>query len=203
MRASLLILVMSIGCSSVASEAGGPTQLDASVAVGGDAATTDASAGPAHHPLLKAGLHPDASDALRALGITTDRISQTIGNAPASAGTHGVDGTADGLPFSAATDLRTGGMTETAIAYELEALGTAGFAAWYRQTGRDGWSGVTHIHVVWVSVGIKHSLRDQAHDYCNWKNGLVSHAIYTFHHFSQAAIDEVRARFLAHNPAVN
>ena len=174
---------------------------DATVA--GDAAVTDDAAPPPHQPLLKEGLHPDASDALRALGITADRISQTIGNAPASAGTHAVDGTVDGVAFSAATDLRTGGLTETEIADELEALGTAGFAAWYRHTGHDGWSGVTHIHAVWVNVGIKRSLRDQAHDYCNWKNGLASHAIYQFHHFSQAAVDEVRARFLANNPAAN
>ena len=196
-----------LGCNSASSESDAP-EVDAGdpvadAAMANDAAVPGDATGPAHQALLKAGLHPDASDALRAIGITADQISQTIGDAPASAGTHAVDGIVDGHPFSAATDLRTGGLTDAEIVDELEALGTAGFAAWYRQTGHDGWSGVTHIHAVWVNVGIKRSLRDQAHDYCNWKNGLVSHAIYQFHHFSQAAVDEVRARFLAHNPVEN
>src|SRR5262245_648139 len=39
-------------------------------------------------PLLLSGLHPDASDALRCVGVTASRISQTIGSAPASAGYH-------------------------------------------------------------------------------------------------------------------
>ena len=62
---------------------------------------------------------------------------------------------------------------------------------------------MTHIHAVWVDVPIKLSLRGQAHDYCNWKNGLVSHAPYLFFHFSQDAVDLVRARFLANNPVAD
>ena len=133
MRSILLLLLLTAACGTdtVATsdgpglDAGG--EPDASKPTAGDPAGTPDNAG--HQPLLKAGLHPDASDALRRLGITADRISQTIGNAPASAGTHGVDGVANGHPFSAATDLRTGGMTEAAIRQELDGLGRAGFAA--------------------------------------------------------------------------
>src|ERR1044071_8110827 len=41
--------------------------------------------------ILKFGLHPRASDALRSIGVSASRIMQTIGNAPASAGTHAQD----------------------------------------------------------------------------------------------------------------
>jgi hypothetical protein len=168
--------------------------------VGGAEGETPPGPSDEPQPLLKAGLHPDASDALRAIGITADGISQTLGSAPASAGTHAADGEIDGVAFSAAVDLRTGGLTTAQIHARLEQLGLAGFAAWYRSPGSDGWSGAAHIHAIWVNVPIKRSLRDQVHDYCNWRNGLVSHSIYTFHRFSQAAIDVVRARFLANNP---
>ncbi len=204
MRSFLLVCLLTAACAADPDAADGTAVVDAGGAP--DAAATAPEATPetaGHQPLLKAGLHPDASDALRGLGITADRISQTIGNAPASAGTHGVDGVANGQPFSAATDLRTGGMSQAAIRQELDDLGRAGFAAWYRRTGHDGWRGVTHIHAVWVNTAIKRSLRAQAHDYCNWKNGLVSHAPYLFFHFSQAAVDLVRARFLAHNPVAD
>lgn len=57
----------------------------------------------------------------------------------------------------AVADLGNGGMTDTATGDHLEALGTTGFASWYRQMadGHDGWSGVTHVYAVWVHVGIK------------------------------------------------
>ncbi len=44
--------------------------------------------------LIKSGLYPDASDALKKLEISAGEIAQTIGNAPASAGTHLADGSA-------------------------------------------------------------------------------------------------------------
>ena len=59
----------------------------------------------AYQPLLKYGLHPRASDALRACGVASWRLTQTIGNAAASAGTHAKDGSVNGNPYSAATDI--------------------------------------------------------------------------------------------------
>jgi len=54
--------------------------------------------------VLKYGLHPRASEALRSIGITASQIMQTIGNVAASAGTHAQDGTFEGHPYSAAPD---------------------------------------------------------------------------------------------------
>ncbi|MDF2697806.1 MAG: hypothetical protein K0S65_6189, partial [Labilithrix sp.] len=155
----------------------------------------------AHQPLLKAGLHPDASDELRALGFTTSQITQTIGNAPASAGTHAQDGTADGKPYAAATDLSVTGMSETKIKQVLGGLGAAGFAAWYRKPGADGWNGAPHIHAVWTGCKMKLSLRNQVRSWLDGRNGLVSNTTYNFYTWSTSAKDGVRAKFLMFNPA--
>jgi hypothetical protein len=56
--------------------------------------------------LLTYGLAPDASDHLRCSGLDAGDISQTIGDAAASAGTHAQDGTIGGKAYCAATDLR-------------------------------------------------------------------------------------------------
>ena len=90
--------------------------------------------------LLKWGLHPRASDAFRAAGVSAGRIMQTIGHASASAGTHATDGYVNGQPYSAATDISVSGLSQTQIRNLLEKLAKVGFAAWYRQSGHDGWS---------------------------------------------------------------
>ncbi|HEX6837238.1 MAG TPA: hypothetical protein VF334_11730, partial [Polyangia bacterium] len=73
------------------------------VAAGSDATPTperlETSTPPVATPdaaLLKWGLHPRASDALRSIGVSAARIMQTIGNAAASAGTHAQDGVVNG-----------------------------------------------------------------------------------------------------------
>ena len=71
---------------------------------------TDPSAPTAYLALLKWGIHPRASDAFRAAGVSSWRIMQTIGNAPASAGTHARDGYVNGQPYSAATDISVSGL---------------------------------------------------------------------------------------------
>lgn len=158
---------------------------------------------PPKAPYLLYGLHPDASDALRSLGIAADGISQTIGNAAASAGTHAQDGVASGRPYSAATDIRVRGMTETQIRTLLGALAHVGFAGWYRKPGFDGWpaSEAPHIHAVWVGAPMKRILRDQVRDWAVGKNGLVSHTTYKFYTWPQCARDVIVKRFHEHNPA--
>src|SRR5579859_6591816 len=105
--------------------------------------TTDAPATTARFEaaaaLLKFGLHPRASDALRSIGITASRIMQTIGNAPASAGTHAQDGVVDGHPYCAATDISVSGLSNAQIQNLLARLAKVGFAAWFRWPGHDGW----------------------------------------------------------------
>lgn len=132
--------------------------------------------------LLKWGLHPEASDRLRCIGITADQISQTIGSAAASAGYHAQDGTASGQPYTAAIDIRTAGRTESQIRSLLSSLGAYGFAAWYRKPGSDGWpaSEAPHIHAVYAGCAMKSALDGQVSDYRNGLNGLASHTRYTF-----------------------
>jgi len=149
----------------------------------------------AHAALLKWGLHPRASDALRAAGVSSWRIMQTIGNAAASAGTHARDGYVNGQPYSAATDISVSGLSSSQIANLLEKLGKVGFAAWYRHSGYDGWYGVNHIHAVYANCLMKTSLRSQVRSWLAGRNGLVSNTIYRFHTWSAAARAVVKAKF--------
>jgi hypothetical protein len=151
----------------------------------------------AHAALLKFGLHPRASDALRAAGVTASRIIQTIGNAPASAGTHAQDGTVNGHPYCAATDISVKGLSDTQIRNLLARLAKVGFAAWYRQPGHDGWpaSEVRHMHAVYANAKMKSSLRSQIRSWLVGRNGLVSNTLYGFFHWTAAEKAVVRGKF--------
>ncbi|HEY4223003.1 MAG TPA: hypothetical protein VGO62_16715 [Myxococcota bacterium] len=156
----------------------------------------------AHHSQLRWGLAPVQSDHLRCAGITSSSdISQTIGNAAASAGTHAQDGTIDGFAYCAATDLRTAGMSNAQVRALLSDLADQGFAAFFRNPGHDGWpsSEIRHIHAIYVGVPMKSSLRSQVQDWLNGKNGLVSHSTYTFWQASHAQKNAIQSLFNAHN----
>lgn len=173
-----------------------------------DASSPDAAGGDAgipKMPLLKAGLHPDASDALRYIGVTAGQITQTIGNAAASAGTHAQDGTVDGKPYSCATDISISGKTEAQIKTFLGQLGAVGFAGWYRKPGSDGWPAdeAPHVHAIWAGAKMKLALRDQTRAWLAGRNGLVSNTTYQFYQWPQSSKDLVRARFVSVNPATN
>ena len=154
-----------------------------------------------HKALLKWGLHPDASDRLRCIGIGADDISQTIGNAPASAGYHAQDGTAGGQPYTAAIDIRIGGRSTSQIKALLGSLGSYGFAAWYRKPGSDGWPSdeAPHIHAVYAGCAMKSALDGQVKDYRAGLNGLSSHTRYTFWTASQAVRDAVYSLWNKYN----
>ncbi|HEY5952125.1 MAG TPA: hypothetical protein VIV40_41795, partial [Kofleriaceae bacterium] len=149
----------------------------------------------AFQPLLKWGLHPRASDALRAAGVSAWRITQTIGNAPASAGVHQQDGTVNGAPYTAAVDLSVSGLSTTQIHNLLEKLAKVGYAGWYRHSGYDGWYGANHIHAVYANCKMKSALRSQIRSWLVGRNGLVSNTIYQFHKFSATAKAVVKAKF--------
>jgi hypothetical protein len=151
----------------------------------------------AHAALLKSGLHPRASDALRSIGVTAGRIVQTIGNAPASAGTHAQDGTVNGHPYSAATDISVSGLSNTQIKNLLGKLAKVGFAAWFRWPGHDGWpaSEVRHIHAVYANAKMKSALRSQVRSWLVGRNGLVSNTLYGFFKWTTAEKDAVRHKF--------
>jgi len=146
-------------------------------------------------PLLKWGLHPRASDGLRAAGVAAWRITQTIGNAPASAGVHLADGSVNGKPYTAAVDLSVSAMSAEQIHNLLEKLGKVGFAAWYRKSGSDGWSGSNHIHAVYANCKMKAALRSQVRSWLVGRNGLVSNTVYRWHTFSARAKSTVKAKF--------
>ena len=113
----------------------------------------------------------------------------------ASAGTHAQDGSFNGHPYSAATDISVSGLSPTQIRNLLEKLAKVGFAAWYRQSGYDGWYGANHIHAVYANCKMKSSLRSQVRSWLAGRNGLVSNTIYHFHTFSAAANAAVKAKF--------
>lgn len=150
---------------------------------------------------LKYGLHPDASDALAHLGFTADRITQTIGSAAASAGTHDQDGVAEGRPYSAATDLSISELNDAQVADLLDRMTAVGFIPYYRKPGFDGWGadGARHLHVVWAGAKMKATLRAQAEDWRVGKNALVSHTPYQFKTWTQCWRDSIYARFLTAN----
>jgi hypothetical protein len=132
--------------------------------------------------LLHYGLHPEASDRIRCAGVTSGQITQTIGNAPASAGYHAQDGSAGGEPYCAAVDISVRGLNEDEIRALLERLGRNGFVAWYRKPGSDGWPSdeAPHIHGVFAGVPMKAALRGQVDDFLIGRNGLASHRRYEF-----------------------
>jgi hypothetical protein len=156
-----------------------------------------APAAAANATLLKWGIHPRASDALRSIGVASWRIMQTIGNAAASAGTHAQDGTVNGHPYCAATDISVSGLSNTQIRNLLEKLGRVGFAAWYRWPGHDGWPSydARHIHAVYANAKMKSSLRSQVRSWLVGRNGLVGNAVYQFYRWSATAKATVRHKF--------
>lgn len=135
-------------------------------------------------PLLKSGLHPEASDALRRAGFTAGDISQTVGFASASAGTHAPDGTVNGKEYAACTDFHAVGLSDVKVKALLTRIWDAGFAAWYRNPGHDGWPSedARHIHAVYTGVVMKPIVQEQVHDFLRQPvlNGLASHAPYLF-----------------------
>ena len=89
-------------------------------------------------------LLPETRNALQACGNNLlSRVSQSIGNAPASWGTHYADGYYKGKLYGAAVDIRTNGWSKAKKEQVVRALRKQGLAAWYRD-----WSGNEHIHLV-------------------------------------------------------
>jgi hypothetical protein len=148
--------------------------------------------------ILRSGLHPRASDALRAAGVTAARITQTIGSAAASAGTHAADGTVNGLAYCSATDISVRELSDTQIKNLLSRLAKVGFIAWFRFPGHDGWpsSEARHIHAVYANSKMKSSLRSQVRSWLVHRNGLVSNTIYTFYTWSAENVAIIRNKFV-------
>lgn len=147
------------------------------------AESPSAEACPHVSSLLRWGLHPVASDRLRCAGVSSSRISQTIGNAAASAGTHAKDGTTGAGPYSAATDISVSGLSDAQVKTLIAKLDALGFAAFFRNPGHDGWPSyeARHVHAVFVGAKMKSSLQSQVWDFLAGRNGLASHSTYSFY----------------------
>jgi hypothetical protein len=145
------------------------------------------------YPVLK-GLDYRAREALLKI-VHPSRVSYTLQNKKESAGMHLPE---PGTNTTAAADLYVGDLSESQIHDLLDSLGRAGFAAWYRTPGRDGWPALylPHVHAVYAGVPLKAGLRVQVRDYLNGKNGLRSHQRYRFHTYDPAAVAAVRQLYL-------
>lgn len=154
--------------------------------------------------LLKAGLHPDASKALAALGVGADMIGQTVGGAVASAGTHLPDGHVNGLPYSCATDFHVSALSLAGVAKLLASLATIGYLGFYRRPGFDHWppDDALHVHAIWCGASMKEMLQGQVHDWFHepMLNGLVWHQPYEFWQPSASNREPGHTMYLAHNP---
>jgi hypothetical protein len=127
----------------------------------------------------------------------SDRVMQTIGNAPASAGFHAQDGVLNGQPYCAAVDLRTRDLSREQILEFLKQLARNGFACWYRFEG--SFTNNQHIHAVYAALPMKPELRAQVRDFLADRNGLASHAKEHFYTAPAATDAIIRAMFLHAN----
>lgn len=125
------------------------------------------------------GLVPAAQDALKRIGAE-HRITQSFNPIPAASNYHGKDQTIDGRPLTAAVDLSVNCLGENEIKQFLSALAEAGFAAWYRQDGVDGWKGAKHVHAVFAAEPLKPQLKGQVQSWLDGRTGLVGNARYKY-----------------------
>ncbi len=130
------------------------------------------------------------------------RLTQTIGNAKASAGFHARDGFVSvgnaRVPYCAAVDLSVLWLTTAQIKSWLSYLAWWGFAAWYRPWYSSGKPNF-HIHGVYAGLPMKDELDDQTHDFLNNRTGLVGHALEKFYTAGPEQDAYIRALWLWSN----
>jgi hypothetical protein len=134
-----------------------------------------------------------------------NRIVQTIGNAPASAGTHAQDGTVleNGIQYGygAALDLRSKDLTDQQKKVLLSHLFDWGFVGWYRYKG--SFFANRHFHMVYARYSMKRSLRNQVHAFMNDRDGLAGNQKEVFKVATVKQKQKLRTYFLRVNPARN
>ena len=158
-------------------------------------------------PLIKAGLSPGASDALRHILAPSEfwRVGQTVGEAGASAGTHEADGQIAGLHYAADVDFHIHDWSAKSRLYFVNELGLHGFAGWLRIPGVDHWpsADALHLHAAYCGVAMKFICRHQVHDAIHDRNGLASHALYRAFQRPEAVKIRLWTMFAQYNPADN
>ena len=133
--------------------------------------------------------------------VSPDRVTQTIGNAKASAGYHAKDGqiTINGavkINYCAAVDFSVRGLTRSQIKKLLENLAKQGWVAWFRD-----WEGNEHIHAVYVGIYMKPQLAAQVIDFLNDRTGLAGHAKEKFYTAPTSLDKPLAQAFVRANPA--
>lgn len=127
------------------------------------------------------GLNPMALQAL-VLIAADHRITQTINSATAASNYHGRDLTIDGKDVTSAVDISVRCLEPAAIKRLLSELARNGFAAWYREDGKDSWKGAAHIHAVFAQEPLKPKLREQVSSWLDGRTGLRGNAKYEYWH---------------------
>lgn len=125
------------------------------------------------------GLHPDAKAALEKAGAD-HRITRSLDCDATPANYHGPDTSLGGEQVSSAVDISVRCLDAAAIKQLLGHLAILGFAAWYREDGKDGWKGSNHIHAVWAAGPLKRQLRGQVTSWLAGRTGLIGNATYSF-----------------------
>lgn len=144
----------------------------------------------------EARLSPQAFSALIAIGVN-HRITQTLNSSTAASNYHGPDLTLNGKTYTAAVDLSVRCLDAPSIKKLLSQLADHGFAAWYRENGKDGWKGANHIHAVWAAEPLKPQLRNQVESWLNGRTGLVGNAKYEYWQPSEQERAKVSAQYAA------
>lgn len=111
------------------------------------------------------GLDPLASDALRRAGLSASDVTQGLGHAAASKGTHEAE---PGSRHTGSVDIRTSGRSTAEIKKIVHRLRAQGFAAWYRN-----WPGNQHIHAVYAGIPLKGSTSSQVQAFLQGGTGLA------------------------------
>jgi hypothetical protein len=142
------------------------------------------------------GLVPQALAALGTIGAD-HRITQTINASTIASNYHGRDQTIDGKDVTAAVDISVRCLDEASIKRFLSELALSGFAAWYREDGRDSWKGSAHIHAVWAAEPLKRQLRAQITSWLAGRTGLVGDAKYKYWQPSETERARVREAYEA------
>lgn len=134
-------------------------------------------------------LIPEAQIALKKLKLD-HRVSQSLNTDRTDPRNyHWADSKIEGQEVSAAVDLSVEcGSTKSAkqpldpneIKQLLSALTDAGFVAWYRKNGQDGWIGGDHVHAVYAKEPLKPQLQRQIASWLEGRTGLKNNAPYSF-----------------------
>src|SRR5678815_5019014 len=151
------------------------------------------------NPAKPAGLHPEALAALKGL-VLAHRITQGINHAVERGNVHGTDGLIDGKAYTAAADISVRCLSEAQIRTLLDRLADAGFAAWYRKDGQDGWKGHQHIHAVFAGCSLKPVLHLQVEDWLRGGTGLSRNETYKFWQPSRPAREKLRELYRPYVP---